>query len=366
MTIFINPDLHRDTISKVIDTVNCPGLEELTGADLCVSSQPIKPTKDLDWHIEHDSLFLQIKVGFDIFSFDALKSTAGRVQKAGIKKYNAYVIFVGRCYPDSTDLCVIDGNQYSKQPYETFEELSELIEARGLRFRQIPSLAELPTFIGAVQKARVKIEKEGGRELYEGNKTTMIDEGDDLFQEIAIVEKTSPRYILINGLDGFGPTLAKDTLDYVTSVGREPTLYNFLDCLTALTPKGKRLHPVRGWGEASVKGLRFIMGLQSSFEIEGYQGEPYVQNLSTCLTGINYDPLSEHYRGMRATLEALKAAGQSGITNGKELLFAVERACSALWVGNSQDYQEWAKSLYADDWLKATYPNIYKEFINGK
>lgn len=365
MTIFINPDRHRDSISKLLQTVDCPGLEELTGCDLCISAKPVKPTSDLDWHIEHNSLFIQVKVGYDIFSFDALKSTASRLHKAGIAKRNSYVLFIGRCYPDNEGKAVIDGKQYGKYTYELFEELQGLIEARCCHFRQIPSLAELPIFISAIEKARVKVEREGGREHYEGSKTTLVDA--EPLQDIITIEKTSPRYVLVNGLDGFGPQLAKDTLDYVTSLGRAPTLYNFLDCLTALTPKGKRMHPVKNWGKASVAELRFILGLQSSYETEGYQGEPFVQNLSTCLTNNhNFDPLSEHYRGMRATLEAFRAAGQSGITSGKELLFAVERAASALWVGSQDDYQNWAKSLYVDDWLREKYPQIYQEFIGAK
>ena len=370
MVIFINPDQHKKSLSNILSTVDCPGLEELTGADLCLSTKPIKPTSDLDWHVEHQSIFVQLKVGYDVFSFDALKSTAGRLKKAGIKKAQSYVLFVGRCYPDQSGNAVIDGKQYGKYTYSLFEELQWLIEARCCHFRQIPSIECITAFVDTLERSRAKIEAEGDREHYEGVKTPLIEEpgSEDLIigQDIILVDKSDPRSILVNGLDGYGPQLAKDTRDYLISIGREPVLYHFLDVLTALTPKGKRLHPVKNWGVESVRRLRFALGLQSSYEIDGYVGEHYVQNLSTLLTGKQYDPLSEHYRGMVATIEAFKAAGKSGITNGKELLFAVERAANALWCVGPDDYKAWAKSLYIDDWVREHYPQIYSKWKESK
>lgn len=348
-----------------------PGLEALTGADLCLATTPISPVDDLAFAISQRYIFVQLKFGNDIFSFDQTRSEQARVQKAKIPLQQAILLFIGRCYKDENEMAFIDGklafSPDKPRPYELFEELQFLCFKRGMLFAQIPDESYLPIWINAQFKGDAKIQREGTREVYPA-RYQAIEETDNIWQRILEVDRMDWRWALVNGLDGFGPVLANNVNDYLHQLGLYPCLYEALRVLTELNEKGKQVHDIASWGKGKCESLRHILGLQSSFDLPKANRpiEPYVQNLAAPFITNSRDGLGEWQRGVKAAVSAFEGAMKAGIGSGKELMAVVQKSASCFDTWTPETWQEWREGLYCDDWLKLNHPNIYADFLKER
>lgn len=328
--IFIDPD-ELQTGRKFPDnipTFPCPGLEARTGADFIISKLPID---DIDFHLKNKSLFVQRKTGYDIFSFDQTRSELARMKACGIGMQQAFLLFIGRCYPDETGAAIINHTlQHGdrKVPYKTFEEIQMYAEGRGVKFRQIPSDNELPVWIEAQFTAIEKMEDEGCKEFYTKEKAYWNDP-DDIWQELVEVHKDDWRHTLVAGLEGFGPKLALSVHEYlVQNPSLYPTLFNALLVLTQLDDQGKQVHSIKGWGIKSCYKLRSQLGLLNSYDLpkDNRPKEPFVQNLFAAFTTDEDDPSVAFWRGANAAIDTVADVAKAGVVNGKQLI-EVSRKC---------------------------------------
>ena len=193
-------------------------------------------------------------------------------------------------------------------------------------FDQIASDAELVVWIEALEKALLKIESEGSREIYTGKTTQIEPQSENYWQRILAVDSADWRFVMVNGLDGFGATLANNVNDYLHQTGLYPCLYEALRVLTELNDKGKQVHDIAGWGKGKCDNLRHILGLQSSFNLpkENRPKTPYVQNLAAPMNG-NGD-MAEWQRGVKSAVSAFEAVMRSGIKDGKQIMSLVQRS----------------------------------------
>lgn len=328
--IFIDPDELQQgrKFPDNLPCFPCTGLESRTGADFIVSKLPVD---DIDWHIKNRSLFVQRKTGYDIFSFDQTRSEIARMKACGIPMQQAFLLFIGRCYPDESGAAIVNQTlQHTdrKISYKTFEEIQALCEGRGVKFRQIPSDNELPVWVDAQFSAIEKMADEGCKEFYTKEKNYWNDP-DDIWQELVEVPKDDWRYTLVAGLEGFGPKLALSVHEYLCqNPSLYPTLFNALLVLTQLDDKGKQVHDVKGWGVKSCYKLRSQLGLLNSFDLPKEQRpkEPFVQNLFAAFTTDQDDPSVAFWRGANAAIDTVADVAKAGVTNGKQLI-EVSRKC---------------------------------------
>lgn len=363
-TIFVDPDKREVNLPFPFPPVECPGLEALTGADFAISKLPINPVGNLDWHVKNRTLFVQRKSGYDVFSFDQTKLEIARM--AAIPMQQCFILFIGRCYPDSAGKAVVNNaaRPYGDSSYKTFEKLQTLIEARGCKFRQIPSELELPVWIEAQIEALEDIAKEPERVVFNHRPVSWEVETDDIWQQVKEPAKDTADYSLVCGVFGIGPKLV-EAVRWVCEAHFLPlNLYAYLFVLTALDENGKPLFEVDEWGDKRRKDLRKLIGLKSTFDMPKKQRPnlAYVQNLG--VIGGNSDNWWQGVADGLATVEML--ARQHGIKDANKLLFIARRAALPFGLVTENEIARWLGELQVEDWLKQKHIDIYNDFIQEK
>jgi hypothetical protein len=263
MPIFIDPDELKSSslLPSIPDSIDCPGLETLTGADFCISQLPISPVDDLEMNIEERSIFVQRKSGYDILSFDNLKSSISRMKKCGIPHGQCCLLFIGQDWEDDDGLLrMTNYKPYGETTYKTFIKLKAKWRGREGFVDWINKPEQLQEWIEAQLEFIKECESQPSKEFYPQQQVPYL-EPDDIWQEIVEVPKDDWRYFLCAGLDGFGPITAKNLQEYIQN--EQPHLwssgYHALRLLSEEDEKGKPVHDIKGWGNKSRLKLRNLL-----------------------------------------------------------------------------------------------------------
>lgn len=271
MPIFIDPDELKNTslISDAIpDTIPCPGLESLTGADFAISRIPLPLQEStLSIHIKKRTLFVQRKSGYDILSFDNLKRAIARMKAVGIPQQQCLLLLIGRDWQDDNSLLRVEGSKpYGETTYKTFIKLKAKWRFRGGVIDWLNNIEQLSEWIEAQAEALDDVENEGKREIYP-DRQLPIFEPDDIFQGVEEIPRDDIRHLMCSGLHGFGPKLANAVLDYSAEEFQSSLGIYYLKLLTDEDVKGKAVHNIKGWGNKSRTNLRNLLALPKGINI---------------------------------------------------------------------------------------------------
>lgn len=269
MPIFYEPDATKypSQFLEHKDVIKCPGLEALTGTDFAICRLPIPPTKSLAVQIKNRALFVQVKIGYDICSFDQLHQSIASMQSCKIPKGQAVLLPIGDYGQDDDGLLKLKGQRaYGNTKYETLGTIYDMWSMRGGTVEPLPpkDIDGLMAWIERKQKSIDKIEKEGTRDIY---RPAPAFEPDDIWQEVKDIQDW--RKFLVSGIPGFGSKTANSIFNYVRDELPESE-YNFYYVLHILTDedeKGKALHNVPLWGDKSRKDLREKLGLPDGWNM---------------------------------------------------------------------------------------------------
>jgi hypothetical protein len=275
MSIFIDPDELKSSskLPGIPDSIDCVGLEALTGADFVISQLPISPVDDLQMHIEDRSIFVQRKSGYDMLSFDMLKSSIARMIKCGIPQNQCCLLFIGQDWEDDDGLFRVTNHKpYGETTYKTFIKLKAKWRSRGGIVDWINKPEQLQQWIEAQLEVIEECDQQPRREIYPKRQTPDFEFDNfltDTWQEIVEVPSDDWRYFLCAGLDGFGPTTAKNLQEYIQN--EQPHLwesgYHALKILSEEDERGKPVHKVKGWGNKSRLKLRNLLALPKGYNL---------------------------------------------------------------------------------------------------
>jgi len=277
MPIFTEPDVTQ--YPSDFQSISCPGLEALTGADMVISTIPLPPTANLELHKANHSLFVQIKIGYDICSFDQLHSSIARMQSAQIPKGQAILLPIGEYWEDDTGLLRIKGQKaFGTTSYSTLGTIYDMWEYRGGTVESLPprSINDLQQWIDRKVKSLEKVLSEGKKDIYPPPPTFTIE---DIWQDVN--EINDWRRFFVSGLEGFGSKTAQNVYDYISENYPEnpSSAYLVLYLLTDEDEKGKAIHKIPNWGKVSRKKFREILGVpdgwslgEMTYKIAFYQG----------------------------------------------------------------------------------------------
>jgi hypothetical protein len=264
MPVFIEPD--RTQYPPNFEAISCAGLEQLTGADMVISSIPIPPTINLTLHIANRSLFVQIKIGNDNLSFDAIHRFIARTQACEIPKNQAILLRIGEQWKDNEDRFRIRGQ--SSYGTTAWRDYRRMIMANGFRGITIfpeclSSIDDLP-WIEDYQAIIQKIKEEGSRDIYP---PPPIFQPDDIWQ--AVEEIRDWRRFFVSGLEGFGSKKANALFAYVSEnySGQQVSAYKVMCLMTDEDKKGKPLHKIPLWGNKSRKEFRGLLGIPEGWNL---------------------------------------------------------------------------------------------------
>jgi hypothetical protein len=279
MPVFIEPD--RTQYSPNFEAISCAGLEQLTGADMVISSIPIPPTINLTLHIANRSLFVQIKIGYDICSFDQLHSAIARIQECQIPKQQAILLPIGEYRSDDNGLLKVKGQKaFGHTTYETLGTIYDMWELRGGTVEALPpkSINDLQKWIDRKIASLEKI-KEGKRDIYPPSPIFQVD---DIWQSVEEIRDW--RRFFVSGLEGFGSKKANAIFDYVSE--------NY---------SGQPL-----WGNKSRKEFRGLLGIpegwnlpELAYHLAFYQGWQSFGNEFARLVNKNRKPQEVHKKLMK-------------------------------------------------------------------
>lgn len=251
MILFCDPD-ELESLSP-LNPISCPGLEALTGADFLLSSMPILPTSNPQWHVENNSILVNIKRGYDlVVNHDSHKNFAARMQKLGVRPGRAILLGVGD-YRDKDGFLHVTG--YNKPPstipYKVYLQTVVNCLSRGLIWLTVPSSDHLPDFIAS-------IEKRPSESIIVYNKGS-YSWGDEWWQQVEEPANDDIRKILSCGLPEFGPKKAQALYQYLTDNHLPLNLFNALVVLSAVNEKGKRQFDVPMFGIKSHRQIRSLL-----------------------------------------------------------------------------------------------------------
>lgn len=262
--IYIAPD--RTQYTNLPRHIISPELEPLTGADMLISDFPIEMINEstLQGHIQSRALFVQIKVGYDVLSFDGLHNFCARVQKCQIPKSQAILLQIGEYWQDENGLLRLKGSKpYGNTTWRDYRKALIGCELRGVTVfpESLSSMDELP---GWIEDYRAMIEKtinEGKRQIYPQPAPPAFV-SDDIWQEVEELSPNTWEYLLCAGLKGFGIKTVEAIREYFGTVPHLSADWGFY-ALKVLTDKenGKLVHNISGWGNARADKLRGILGL---------------------------------------------------------------------------------------------------------
>lgn len=277
MPIFTEPDV--TAYPPDFQSISCPGLEAMTGADMVISKLPLPPTANLQLHIKNRSLFVQIKIGYDICSFDQLHSSIARMQSQQIPKGQAILLPIGEYWEDETGLLRIKGHKaFGTTPYSTLGTIYDMWEYRGGTVEALPpkDINGLQQWIDRKIASLDKVTNEGKRDIYPPSPTFALE---DIWQVVEEIQDW--RRFFVSGLEGFGSKTAQLVYEYIAANYPEnpSSAYLALHFLTDEDDKGKAVHNIPGWGDKSRAKFRKILGIgagwnlsEMSYRLAFYQG----------------------------------------------------------------------------------------------
>lgn len=268
--IFIEPD--RTQYPDNFQATPNPGLEQLTGADMCISKLPLPVgASSLETHIKNNSLFVQIKIDYDCLSFDAIHNFCARVQAAKIPQQQAILLRVGEHWQDDDNLLRIKNQKpYGKTTWRDYRKSVMSAMGRGVTVYPeiLASIDDLQGWIEDYQDTLEKFEKEGKREIYPPRVAPMF-EIDNIWQLVEEVEPNTWEYFLCAGLYGMGQKTVQNIRDYFQdTLARVPDGWHVLKVLTEEDAKGNGVHNVKGWGDGKRKNLRDLLMIPPGWNID--------------------------------------------------------------------------------------------------
>lgn len=262
--LFIVPSEHRTTslFPKDISGIEDHDLESMTGADFVISLWPTLPSMDLQSHIEEGSLFVQVKFGGDITSFDQIKRSIARMQDQKIPREQALLLAVVQDDEATDGSLGINGGIFAQDiKYKTWQKVKAKWRARGGSYDQIPHRDCLASWILAQEEAMKDLKEEGSRRFIYSEPSQVVDE--------IKRQNNNPvdnlRYVLRRGI--CGPILVENIIDILRANQLPVNLFHSLDILTSLNAKLKPEYKVPGWGKKSLWDLRRVLGLPQEFNL---------------------------------------------------------------------------------------------------
>ncbi len=280
MLTFIEPDVTQ--YPSNFEVVKCPGLEALTGADMCISRLPILPNeKNLQMHIGTRALFVQIKIGYDITPDDRLKSSIARMMACRIPKGQAILLPIGEYWQDKEGLLRVKGKvSFGTTLFTTLATIFDMWRFRGGEVHcddTTPKhIDDLQKWIDQKEKSILKIESEGTRDIYPPSPEFIPE---DIWQSVEEIDDW--RNLLVSGLKGFGSAKANAVWKYASDNFSENPIsaYHIFTLMTDEDEKGKAVHNIPLWGEKSRKEFRELLRLgdgwnlsELAYRIAFYQG----------------------------------------------------------------------------------------------
>jgi len=268
MPIFLSPD--RTQYPPLPDTQICNELEALTGSDLCLTRFPLPVSEStLQSHISAKALFVQIKIGYDILSFDALRNFCARVQKCQIPKTQAILLRVGEYWEDENNLLRIKSSRpFGNTAWNDYQRLLMACDVRGVNVvPEIRDINELGKWLDNRVAIFEKTENEGKREIYPPRVEPRF-EIDDIWQLIEEVPDDTIEYLLCAGMKGLGQSTITAVRQYFQDElpHLPPAGHYFLSVLTDME-NGKLKHNIKGWGVKRAQKLRYILMLPDNINL---------------------------------------------------------------------------------------------------
>lgn len=313
MIVQIDPDETKRTSlfpNLSLNTLECSGLEKLTGADFVISSLPVKvQAGTLNWHLKDGTIFVQRKSGYDFLSFDSLKHAISRVQKCNIPPWQFIFLLIGN-YQEAKDgqLFVNKRQPYGQTTYKTYIKLKAKLRTRGASVDWIESESQIEQWIEAQFDTIQDAKRDGKIETF-SKSSKPKEERDHIFQDAVEISEDDPRHLLLAGLPGVGIKTVNNIREYCLEMWGMFCGYYMFKATTEIDKKGKVVHKIGGWGPKSFSKLREIIGLPEGFNL-------FVSDMD------QKDDLGEQFtRGVYAALDSIQKAAIDGQgRKGKDIL----------------------------------------------
>jgi hypothetical protein len=238
---------------------------------MAVSRLPIPVDEStLNIHIQRQTLFVQIKIGYDILSFDALHNFCARVQKHRIPQSQAILLRVGEYWEDENGLFRVKKQKpYGKTTWNDYQRLLMSTMGRGVIIYPdcLLSMDDLQGWIDNQIAIQEKFEREGKRDIYPPRVEPYFSP-DDIWQLVEEVDSNTIDYLLCAGLKGFGQKTIIAVREYFKKElpHLSPSGHYFLSVLTDMED-GKLKHNVKGWGIKRAQKLRDILLLPDNINL---------------------------------------------------------------------------------------------------
>lgn len=323
MPIYIDPSEQRSSslFPSNISAIPVTGIEAKFGCDFILSPSQLPPILDLISPTD-GSLFVQVKFGWDIASFEQRNRAIARMREAGIPPKQRVLLSIGRYERNGLGQLSINGSTSTNNvSYTDYTQLDRLWIERGGIVSNLPDKDYLADWIEGQYKAITKAKSEGDKIIYR-NPTDMILEDEAGFQIVEEVPADDLRSILCRGLPNFGSKLAQNVIDTMAENKFEPNLINALIILTTLDSQKKNpLWKVAGISANRIKQLRTLL---------------YLDNDDWFL-GIRYPRVSQakhddYVAGWMAALENVATEFNNGERNPKVILSNVKEMMEG-WEG---------------------------------
>lgn len=313
MIVQIDPDETKRTSlfpTLSLSTLECPGLEKLTGADFAISSLPVKvQAGTLDWHLKDGTIFVQRKSGYDFLSFDSLKHAVGRVQKCNIPPWQFVFLLIGN-YQENKDGHLFVGKKqpYGQTTFRTYIKLKAKLRTRGVSVDWIENEKQLEMWIDAQFETVLDAKRDGKIEIFSKPGKPKEERG-HIFQDAIEIAEDDPRYLFLAGLPGVGIKTINSVRDYCLETWGMFCGYYMIKATTEVDKKGKPIHKIGGWGPKSLKKLRQVIGLPEGFNL-------FVSDMDQ-----ESDSGEQFTRGVYAALNSIQKAATDGSgRKGKDIL----------------------------------------------
>lgn len=280
MKIFIDPsELSSNSLMPQLpNSQPSPGLEDLTGCDFVVSNFPLPFSENtLQSHIQSGALFCQRKSGYDfIGNFEQAHREIARIQACKIPMHQAFILAIGKYYPDDNGLLRITGKRpldnNKSLKYDTFLALEAEYRYSGVNVVKLNDENEIEIWINSQLREYQTIkDRNFKKELYPSTSTpiTHPQDGVDYLQAVFEVPDDDIRYFLNSGLKGFGQKTANALVDYAKEHQGHLDAWGiyYIKILTDEDEKGKAIHNVPNWGDKSRAKFRKILGLPKGYNL---------------------------------------------------------------------------------------------------
>jgi hypothetical protein len=274
MFIFVDPsELRQNSLfPNRIDTIPCPSLEAVTGADFVISRIPVSPVTTLSLHIKSKSLFCQRKSGYDaIGDFNQIWLEIGRMKQ--IPMQQCFILPIGKFYGDAEGLLRIEG----KKPLKNAERITYLTYLKneaewgysGVQVRRLNNEDELELFIEAQFDELQRIEnRQGKKEIFTKGISTFP--ADDPFQEVSKIDDW--RTPFLTGFPGIGIKTLENIAEYL-----KDDFVSFVRAIQVIVntdSESKPLHKILGIGDKTRQEVKRLLGLKDNHNILVRDNDP--------------------------------------------------------------------------------------------